>query len=264
MSKQETLSYLTEQQQNIKALGRFITPVHLTLQKIPQSISLDELAEAQQKKIFISNVKNDLNTKGKLVSQSELYENLLKAEIALLEPSSGVVTDSEHFATIANTMKKCGLFSMAKSIELLLAKTKLVRNVSSVITSKKAKAARKFKGEKVTEEELADLNTYKCKLKSWALKKYFENCEYRRNRNEAVRPKRSGEYAANKWLFDMVEADLDLDKFPTSKLSEDLVKGLTPEGNYHGSPEQPDNLLGFQLTTTFFYQCLKSSNPDLT
>ena len=55
----------------------------------------------------------------------------------------------------------------------------------------------------------------------------------------------------------MAEDDLDLDQIDPSLLNDALVEGLTVEGNYHGSPEQPVHLLGFKLTSTFFYQCIK-------
>jgi len=257
MSPKESPLKPTSKQIDISALGRFVTPVHRTLQRTPKEISLYEISEIQQKDDFIKLASNGLNKNGKDIFQSGLYESLLKAELAIQKPSSMTISDSEHFTHLISALKSSGLFTMAKSVELLLAKTKLVKNVSNVIISKKARSSRKAKDEKTTEEMKKELENYKVSLKSWANNKYEENCQYRKKRGEPIRAKRSGELAANIWLLGMAEDDLNLDKIEPSQLSENLVKSLTKEGNYHSSPEQPDHLLGFNLTSTFFYQCIK-------
>jgi len=257
MSPKESPSKSTSKQIDMSALGRFVTPVHITLQRTPKEISLYEISEIQQKDDFIKLALNGLNKNGKDVFQSRLYESLLKAELAIQKPSSMTISDSEHFTHLISALKSSGLFTMAKSVELLLAKTKLVKNVSNVIISKKARKARKAKGEKTTEEMRKELEDYKASLKDWAIGKYNKDCESRLQRYEGNRPKRSGELAAHIWLLGMVEDDLDLDQIDTSLLNDTLVERLTVEGNYHGSPEQPAHLLGFKLTSTFFYQCIK-------
>lgn len=257
MSPKESPLKLTSKQIDIKALGRFVTPVHSSLQRTPKEISLYEISEIQQKDSFIEQALDGVNKKGKYVFQSELYEILFKTELVIQKPSSVIVSDSEHFASMVIALKASGLFTMANSIELLLAKTKLVKSVSNVIISKKARSARKAKGELTTQEMRAELEDYKASLKSWAIGIYIKDCEYRLQRDEPKRAKRSGEFAANIWLLGLVQDDLGLDKIEPSLLSDTLVKGLTKEGNYHGSPEQPDHLLGFKLTSTFFYQCIK-------
>jgi len=257
MSQKESPLKPTNKEIDISALGRFVTPIQRSLQYIPKEISLYEISEIQQKDDFIKLASNGLNSNGKDVFQSELYENILKAELAMQKPSSTTISDSEHFAHLISALKSSGLFTMAKSVELLLAKTKLVKNVSNVIISKKARKARKAKGEKTTEEMRKELEDYKASLKDWAIGKYNKDCESRLQRYEDNRPKRSGELAAHIWLLGMAEDDLNLDKIEPSQLSENLVKSLTKEGNYHSSPEQPDHLLGFNLTSTFFYQCIK-------
>ncbi len=257
MSQKESPLKPTNKEIDISALGRFVTPIQRSLQCTPKEISLYEISEIQQKDDFIKLASNGLNRNGKDVFQSGLYENLLKAELAMQKPSSMTISDSEHFAHLISALKSSGLFTVAKSVELLLAKTKLVKNVSNVIISKKARKARKAKGEETTEEMKKELEDYKASLKSWAITKYIKDCEYRLQRDEDNRPKRSGELAAHIWLLGMAEDDLDLDQIDTSLLNDALVEGLTVEGNYHGSPEQPVHLLGFKLTSTFFYQCIK-------
>lgn len=257
MSQKESPLKPTSKQIDISALGRFVTPVHRTLQRTPKEISLYEISEIQQKDDFIKLASNGLNKNGKDIFQSGLYESLLKAELAIQNPSSMTISDSEHFSHLISALKTSGLFTMAKSVELLLAKTKLVKNVSNVIISKKARKARKAKGEKTTEEMRKELEDYKASLKSWAIEKYIKNREYRLQRDKPKRAKRSGEFAAHIWLSGMAEDDLDLDQIDPSLLNDALVEGLTVEGNYHGSPEQPIHLLGFKLTSTFFYQCIK-------
>ena len=247
----------TSKQLDIRALGRFITPVHVSIQRTPTEISLYEVNDIRQKEDFIKLASNGLNNNGKDAFQSGLYESLLKAELAMQKPSSMAISDSEHFNHLISALKSSGLFTMAKSVELLLSKTKLVKSVSNVIISKKARRARKAKGEKTTEEMRKELEDYKASLKDWAIGKYNKDCESRLQRYEDNRPKRSGELAAHIWLLGMVEDDLDLDQIDTSLLNDALVEGLTVEGNYHGSPEQPVHLLGFKLTSTFFYQCIK-------
>lgn len=257
MSQKESPLKPTSKQIDISALGRFVTPVHRSLQRTPKEISLYEIAEIQQKDDFIKLASNGLNNNGKDIFQSGLYESLLKAEFAMQNPSSMTISDSEHFAHLISALKSSGLFTMAKSVELLLAKTKLVKNVSNVIISKKARKARKAKGEKTTEEMRKELEEYKASLKSWAIGRYQADYLDRQQRKKPMRTKRSGELAAHIWLSGMAEDDLGLDKIDTSLLNEALVEGLTVEGNYHGSPEQPVHLLGFKLTSTFFYQCIK-------
>jgi len=152
MSPKESPLKPTSKQIDISALGRFVTPVHRTLQRTPKEISLYEISEIQQKDDFIKLASNGLNKNGKDIFQSGLYESLLKAELAIQKPSSMTISDSEHFTHLISALKSSGLFTMAKSVELLLAKTKLVKNVSNVIISKKARSSRKAKDEKTTEE----------------------------------------------------------------------------------------------------------------
>lgn len=257
MKKKENSEKPSNRQVDISALSRFITPVRISLQRTPKEISLLELSEIQQRDDFIKLASNSLNKNGKDVFQSELYESLLKAELGIQKPSSVIVSDSEHFTQLISALKSSGLFTIAKSVELLLAKTKLVKNVSNVIISKKAKQARKSKGALTTQDMRAELEGYKVRLKSWAIARYIKDCDYRQQRNEPRRAKRSGEFSANIWLFDMAKEDLSLNKYEPAALSEALLEGLTKEGNYHGSPEQPDHLLDFKLSSTFFYQCIK-------
>lgn len=258
MNSKETKSKLTSKEIDINALARFITPVHNSLQHSPKEVSLSEVSDFKQREAFVNQASIGLTQKGKNIFQSELFENLHKAELALQQPSSVTITDSEHFAHLVSSLKSSGLFTMAKSVELLLAKTKLVKNVSNVIISKRAKTARKAKGKQTTQEMRRAIEDYKAKLKSWAIRKYDEDCQYREQRGELKRAKRSGEFAANTWLLGMAEDDLSLDSYEPTALSDAFIEGLTDEGNYHGSPEQPDHLLDFKLTATFFYSCIKN------
>ncbi|WP_440875453.1 hypothetical protein [Thalassotalea sp. PLHSN55] len=258
MNTKNTSPSLSTRQLDILSLSKFVTPIHSTLQKVPSSISLQELSDACDKDTFIEKTTQNLSTLGKTQTQSDLYETLIKADQVLLSPTPHIILDTEHINKIVIALKTGGLFAMAKSVELLLDKTKAVQSISRVIRSKKAQAARKAKGTNTTIDEAAALEEYKHKLKVWANEKYAQDCEYQRSRNEPPRPKRSGSNAANHWLLEMALADLALDSFEPSMLDESITDSLTEEGNLYGSPEQPDNLLGFKLTSSFFYQCIKN------
>lgn len=249
---------LTERQMNIRAFGKFITPVSVTIRKPLQFDSLEAAYEAQSRQEITNRMISQTEKHGTGKAQALIYEKLLAADLLLVDPNDNKPAyDTEHFLNIAVELKNAGLFNTAKSVELLLAKTKLVRNVSHVIISKKAQASRKAKDEVITNQMRVNLEEYKSSLKLWALGKYSGDCQYRLKRNEPKRAKRTGDIAADKWLLAMAEEDLQLSLLDPSILNDALVEGLTEEGNFHGSPEQPDHLLGFKLSLKFFYRCLK-------
>jgi len=243
---------------DLKSFVTFIKPVHKTLVEPLDPTSLVGAAESYARNKFNRKVEATTQEKGIALTQALLYEKLLMADIQITKiENNHFKMDKVLVHDLSVTLRDSGLFNFARMLELLVEKQSTVRCIKDVFISKGAKKAADKRYDSVSNADEELLKEYKNDLKIWAIKKYLEDCEYRKKRKELPRHKRLGEDPANKWLLDMAEDDVRLGKISEEEVHRNINDRLTIEGNLYGSPAQPDNLMGFKLTVTFFYQCLK-------
>lgn len=259
MTKLTKNQRLDKRQDNLNALVTFIKPVHKSISEALDPTALASLAEMSAKDAFVKNYENTSKEKGVAVTQALIYEKLLMADIRSVDlGNTDFKHDSIYFKEFSDELKAAGMFNRAKSIDLLLAKMKLVTNIKDVFVSKIGQKARKLKTQGATHEERELLDEYLIELKKWAIRTYSLDCEKRKNSGQKVRTKTKGVDAADKWLYQMAMADISLSENSFLDLSDEELTELPDDGTLNGSPEQPDNLLDFKLSVRFFYDQIKN------
>lgn len=247
-----------KRRKDLQALITFGTRIHKTLSEPLDPNSLAAVAESSIRNKFVNKVEAMSKEKGLVTAQALLYEQLLMDDIKSIQvDDSGLQKDSVFFNTFAEELRAAGLFNRANAVDLLLAKTKLVRNIKDVFVSKIAQSARKPKTIGATQEERDLLNEYKLELKEWANKKYTQDCALRKASGKRIRAKTKGSEAADKWLYQMAFEDLKLNEESFLSLTDDELNALPDDGTLHGSPEAPENILDFKLSARFFYEQIK-------
>jgi hypothetical protein len=243
---------------DIKSLVTFIKPVHKTLVEPIEPTSLVGAADSYARNEFSKKIKAATQEKSIVLAQAILYEKFLMADIELTKVENNhYKMDKVLVHDLSVILRDSGLFNLERMLGLLIEKQRTVRGIKDVFITKGAKETANKRYEAVSNIDIEMLKEYKNDLKTWANKKYIEGCEYKKNRKEFPRRKREGEDAANMWLLEMAEDDVRLGKISEEEIQKNINDRLTIEGNLYGSPAQPDNLMGFKLTATFFYQCLK-------
>jgi hypothetical protein len=247
-----------KRRENFRALITFSTRVHKTLSEPLDPNSLAGAAEISARDMFVKKIEATTQEKGIATAQALLYEQLLMADIKSVQvEDSGLQKDSVFFNNFSAELRTAGLFNRANAVDLLLVKTKLVRNIKDVFVSKIAQSARKPKTLNATQEERHLLDEYRLELNEWANRIYLLDCAQRKASGKRVRAKTKGPEAADKWLYKMAVEDLKLNEESFLYLTDDELNALPVDGTLHSSPEAPNNTLDFKLSARFFYEQLK-------
>lgn len=258
MTKLTKKDRLDKRTDNLNALVTFIKPVHKSISEPLSPNALESLAEISARKTFVKEHNEKSKEKGIEAVQSLIYETLLMADIHSVDlDGTGFKRDSVYFKEFSDELRAAGLFNRAKAIDLLLGKMKLITNIKDVFVSKTAQKARKLRAQEATHEDRELLDEYKGELKKWAIRKYAFDCEQRKMFGKKIRVKTKGPNAADKWLYQMAMADLNLNENSFLDLSDEELSMLPKDGTLYGSPESPDNVLDFKLSVRFFYEQIK-------
>lgn len=247
-----------KRRKDLRALITFGTRVHKTLSEPLDPNSLAAIAESSIRDKFVKKVEALSKEKGLTTAQALLYEQFLTADLRSVQvDDSGLEKDTVYFSKFSGELRAAGLFNRANAVDLLLAKTKLVKNIKDVFVSKIAQSARKAKTQGATQDEINLLDEYRLDLKEWANRVYSLDCTQRKALGKRVRPKTKGPDAADKWLYQMAVEDLNLHENSFLSLTDDELGALPDDGTLHSSPEIPENVLDFRLSVRFFYEQIK-------
>ncbi|EAQ32577.1 hypothetical protein [Idiomarina baltica] len=97
------------------------------------------------------------------------------------------------------------------------------------------------------------LDDYKFELREWALQKYLQEKQWRRDNEKVMRPKKDAPNSADEWLLKLYWEDR---KFESETETDGKPIDATM-GNLHGSPEPPIERK-FKPTKNFFYKAIQN------
>lgn len=95
------------------------------------------------------------------------------------------------------------------------------------------------------------LDDYKNELREWALHKYLQEQQWRRDNERVLRPKKDGPNSADEWLLKLYWEDRKFEIEPDGKPTDAVM------GNLHGSPEPPTERK-FKPSKNFFYKAIQN------